>query len=1180
MKSKFRLRYRVIFLFIATVLFCNTALFAENENESIGVIADQFASPDAQYRPWVYWFWNNGNLTKEGITADLEAMQRVGIKGVLIMEVGQGSPQGPVDFMSDNWRDHFKFMIAEAQRCDIEVNMNNDPGWNGSGGAWIKPDEAMQVLTWTEINTTNENGPIVLKQPPTKHDYYHDIVVLAFPTPKDLSTKEPLSPDNHRRNTPMNKVTQDACIAKTAMIDLSDKLGTDGKLDWTPPNGDWTIIRFGHTCKGIMVAPAPQAGIGLECDKLSTKGADAAFNGQIAKLVADNKDFVGNIFVSTHIDSWENGSQNWTEKMRTEFKNRREYELLRFLPVFAGYVVENADITDRFLWDFRRTVSEMVMDNHVKRMKELANKNGIRLSIEAYGSPNDHIQYGGLADEPMGEFWIGGMAMETCRGMASAGHVYGRRIIGAEVFTANDSERWLEYPGSIKTLGDRALCEGINRFVFHRYSFQPWKDVKPGLMMGPWGIHYERTQTWWEQTTAWHEYLTRCQFMLRQGQFVADICYVEPEDSPQGFGDHPRLGYPWDQCGTDAVLQMECKDGKLVLPSGMSYKVLVLPQSDRMTPQLLEKTLELVRAGATVIGKRPTKAFGYSDYPNNDGKTKTLAGRLWPDEQQLSEPRVSQRSSSRRISSSRIISDKTPEEVLRLKGIVPDFVSDKRLHTIHRQTEFGDIYFVANPNDFAQLARVAFRAEGIPEIWFPESGKMVPATSWRTVNGVTSMLLPLAATESVFVVFRRDINAHGDAITSIVKDGKTLADLSEPLSRITINRAVYGVPGDEALQIDVTKEVAQKVSEGMTNIQVEQITKAVGDPKFKTPKTLTVDYSVGNRNFTVFAGDFGTVFLGNCIPNIKIISAKYGPQGDEARTLDVKDLLQSILDSGENRFSVTQMAHRLRDPAFMVVKTLDVKYEIDGKPGTWKGNDMMFVDFEQLDQHPLEFGFGILPDGQRSLSITSTGSYMVQFASGKSMSLKISELPEPCDISDGSWKVAFPKKEATFDKLASWSESNDEYIKYFSGTATYSKKFEIPMGFLGPNRRVILDLGRVEVVAELKVNGQGLGTLWTHTKTVDVTDYLKPGKDNELEIRVTNLWPNRLIGDEFLPPNGDRNPNGTLKQWPDWLLSGKPDPSGRETFSMWNLWSKDDALLPSGLIGPVKLIPVWTVPLE
>jgi hypothetical protein len=959
----------------------------------------------------VYWFWNNGNLTSEGITADLEAMQRVGIGGVLIMEVGQGAPRGPVDFMSDPWRELYHFMLAEAERLGIEVNMNNDAGWNGSGGTWITPELGMQMLTWTETRVSGSQKAVIsLPEPPKKRDYYRDIVVFAFPTPADVSRLDTLRPDNPVTSLRRKKPDNHALIARKDLIDLSDKMAADGKLDWQVPNGNWTILRIGHTCTGKVVGPPPAGFDGLECDKLSVKAAEAAFNGQIGRLVAENagRTGPGKPFMATHIDSWENGTQTWTPLMRNDFQQRRGYDVWNFLPVFAGYVIDSQDITDRFLWDFRRTVSDMTLDCYVGTFRRLAHEHGLQLTAEAYDSPCDFLQFAGMADEPIGEFWFGGgwvtengWRLFDCRGMASAGHVYGRKIIGAEAFTSTNTERWIQHPGTMKVLGDLAFGEGINRFIFHRYSFQPWINVKPGLMMGPWGVHYERTQTWWELTPAWHEYLTRCQFMLRQGNFVADIAYVEAEDSPQDFPGHPLNGYPWDQCGADAVYQMSVNDGKLTLPSGAAYEILVLPESDLMTEKLLKKVTELVRDGATVIGKKPAGTFGLAGYPENDRQVATLAAELWGD--------AVASSGEHTYGKGRIIWGKQPEDVLAAKGIRPDFGANRQLTRNHRRSADADIYFIANPEQSYLLAQVELRAAGQPEIWYPETGKIVKAPAYHTEKGITRLLLPLSSTESVFVVFPRQANSkNADPIVLLSHEGTVIVDLRVPVG-----------------------------------------------PEAKTPDETGAE------------------------PLLK-------------------------LNAGGLQF------HR-------------------------------------------------------------EGLYAFRTASGKTFEKKVS-LNKPLELS-GSWSVRFPDKETTFDRLISWSDSPDESIKYFSGTAVYRKSLKLPENFFTTGQRVELDLGMVDALAEVIINGRELGVLWKLEKTVDVTDVLNLKGENTLEIRVTNLWPNRLIGDEFLPPVPERKPDGTLESWPQWLWEGKPDPGGRQTFCMWNLWKKDDALISSGLIGPVRLIP-------
>ena len=310
-------------------------------------------------------------------------------------------------------------------------------------------------------------------------------------------------------------------------------MAKDGRLAWDVPPGKWTVLRFGHTPTGKDNHPAPLDGPGAGVRQAEPgRRRTRCSTGLMGKLIADSKPLAGKTLVATHIDSWEVGSQNWTPAFREEFQRLRGYDPLPFLPVMTGRVVESLEVSERFLWDLRQTISELV----VRELRRALPRAGAPARAAALHRglrrlPCDDMTYAGQADEPMGEFWSWtfGSGADWCTEMASAAHVYGKPILGAEAFTATDKEKWLGHPGNIKALGDWAFCEGINRFVFHRYALQPWRDVQPGMSMGPWGLHYERTQTWWEQSTAWHEYLARCQFLLQQGLFVADVCYLAPE---------------------------------------------------------------------------------------------------------------------------------------------------------------------------------------------------------------------------------------------------------------------------------------------------------------------------------------------------------------------------------------------------------------------------------------------------------------------------------------------------------------------------------------------------------------------------------------------------------------------------------------------------------------------------
>jgi hypothetical protein len=1325
-----------------------------------------FLHPPDSARPWVYSFWLNGNVTSNGITADLEAMKRVGIGGLLLMDVEQDTPPGTFSFASPEWRNLFKHLCAEAYRLGLQVNLNNDPGWCGSGGPWVTPELSMQKLVWTETQVqggAHFDGQ--LPRPEAFQGFYRDITVLAFPTldgdlvkmsdfaPKFTTSSGGSVPDaqallaagakpkielplpspgrpsyvqvefskpftarqmvldmglsvdqichgillssidgqsfkvvrefdaedsvlhlnfpevtaryfraqfslrnpdleglailnlefsprvriehvegkamfvrKHRYPGPNEfpgkasypVLANSLVINRSRVLDLTDHLDREGRLSWDVPPGTWTVIRFGHTSNGTENRPAPQGGHGLECDKLSKAGVQAVFDGFVRKIVQDIKDVSPDVLVSTHVDSWEVGPQNWTENFREEFQQRRGYDPLLFLPVMTGRVVENLEVSERFLWDLRQTVSDLLVDNYAGHLHELARQNGLRLSIEAYdGDPAIDLDYARQADEPTGEFWIlPPYEMDySCTEMASAAHVYGKPIVGAEAFTATSAEKWLWHPFMVKGYGDWAFCEGINRFVIHRYAFQPWTDPEraPGMTMGPFGLHYERTETWWNQSKAWNEYLTRCQFLLQQGHFVADICFLGPETSPLHWQaplqSRERIGYSFDLCTASAVLnRMNVKDRRIVLPDGMAYRVLVLPELETMTPALLAKLRELVQAGATIVGPKPVKSPSLMGFPQCDADVSRMAAELWG-------PCDGNRVKEHRVGKGRVVWGKTPEEVLAELGVPPDFdvsttFARENLRYAHRTLPGTEIYFVANRNSKAVETTAMFRVgDKRPELWWPDTGRIEGMQTYNLKSGRVGLPLRLEPFGSVFVVFRAGEKPDSSRITSITRNESPLLDLrsspqqTEPTDKRknlsnhhapnslmeltrgsadgtnTFTMAVWAKP-------DVEIDLPPESNFGKSAYGAERndaLYPPAGHDVYHSPDHAGTGLSIGRNGVCVFehtADYFAPVLVFPAmITNWTHVAVVYH-QGKPRLYLD-GTLVHEGQQSSFIVHSGVGVQHRRRSSPFQ------------GRLGEFFNaqRDLNATEIvELLKEMPIPkptpepvISITRSPRGTVQAEVWQKGDYLANTARGRHWSINVQDLPEPSEL-EGPWDLSFPKdwgapEKVTLKKLISWSEHADDGVKHFSGTATYSKSFTLPVGWLRSDHRVYLELGKVAVMAEVRINNKDLGILWKPPFRVDITEALKPG-DNLLEIEVVNLWANRMIGDEALPEDSERNANGTLKKWPDWLQSHQPSPTGRYTFTTWRLWKKDSALRESGLLGPVKILLSKRITLE
>ncbi|MCX7011881.1 MAG: glycosyl hydrolase [Candidatus Sumerlaeota bacterium] len=1081
-------------------------------------IEQGFAHPPDSARPQAWWHWMNGNVSREGVTADLEWMKRVGIGGVHAFHVANGIPSGPVAYLSDEWRAIMKYAIGEADRLGLEVCLHNCAGWSSSGGPWITPEFSMQTVVWSD---TPAHGPkrlsIQLPQPKSKEDYYRDIAVLAFPTPagergggEGFRIQEWKGKAGFARvNCPpldSSEVKPDDVIARGKIVDLSARMDATGTLDWEVPAGDWTIVRFGHTSTGATNHPAPPEGQGLECDKLSAAGADLAWRNTMQKVVDDAGPLAGKTFTTVLIDSYEVGSQNWTREFPAQFLQRAGYDLTPFLPAVTGRVVDSLEVSERFLWDFRRVIADLFAQDYYGHFAELCHARGMKLAAEPYGRNGnfDDFAVAARADLPMGEFWFGRQgAWHTwsCKLASSAAHAYGRPFAGSETFTAGGaSAAWIDHPYALKALGDHYYCQGDNQFIFHTSVHQPWMNVKPGMTMGHNGIQMNRNNTWAEQSKAWLAYLARCQYLLQQGRFVADLCYIASENAPntltlrEEMQPEPPAGYDYDALGAEALDRMTVEDGQIALPSGMRYRALVLPDDPFMRPETLKKVAALVDGGAIVYGPRPVRSSSLTNHPACDTEVEEIARRLWDP----ANPR-------------HVVHDEPLATALANLGISPDFevhASDggANIEYIHRRVGDAEVYFVSNQRQEPASVECVFRVEGRqPELWRPETGKIAAAARWRPVaEGRTAVPLDLEPAESVFVVFRKAADG-ADPVVKWTRDGRPATSELAAGNSLIIRRAVYGVlDGKPEQQKDVTQALRDLARNGRLSVRVDN--QIAGDPAKKTPKALRVDYTWQGRSMTVIVA--------------------------EKETLNIPE-----------------------SPALDSVAPASVAPAPDLR----------------------------VANGHLTLTAWQSGTYAFETASGKHASVDVGSLPTALTLA-GPWSLRFPAgwgapEQVEWKDLISWPEHPDEGVKYFSGTATYVTEFDLPASVLGGHRVWRLDLGDVQVIAEASLNGKDLGILWKPPFAAEVTGVIRPGA-NRLEVRVTNLWPNRLIGDERYPDLVERKAKGKgdrgsgVVEIPQWVWDGgaMPATTERKTFATWKHYSADAPLLPSGLLGPVRLL--------
>ncbi|MEZ4992162.1 MAG: glycosyl hydrolase [Saprospiraceae bacterium] len=565
-------------------------------------------------------------------------------------------------------------------------------------------------------------------------------------------------------SVPSPEVPAGAAIDPEKIIDLTAKMDTNGQLHWEVPAGNWTILRTGYSLTGAKNRPAVPAGLGLEVDKLSKEHVLSYIQQYLDPIKAQLGPLYGKSLQYILLDSWEAGMQNWTEKMPEEFLQRRGYSLLPYLPVLSGRIVGNAETSDRFLWDFRRTLADLFAENFYSVMTEYMHKQGLNTYSEASGVSleilEDVLLCKKYVDIPMCEFWVrdlhpSAMYHVDVRGAASAAHAYGKTFVGAEAFTGGGYES----PQTLKRVSDYWFTQGVNRLVFHTSAHQPL-DTKPGNTMV--GTHLHRNITWAEQAAPFMTYLSRNAYLLQQGKFVADIAYLLKEGAPStmpfwgaGLNPPPPEGYDYDYVNADILINRMTVDnqGRIVIPDGMSYRILVLPISGTMRLETLQKLHKLVNDGATILGPKPSNPPGLEGFPQTLPVFDQLTNELWGDLDGISRTK-------QYFGKGRVFWGEQPADVLNAIGVQQDVIHSRSLNTkiswIHRQVSNTDIYFISSQSDQIETLDFSFRINGRqPELWFSENGR-IESVSYKMKGDRTVVPIRFDPYGSVFVIFRKD----------------------------------------------------------------------------------------------------------------------------------------------------------------------------------------------------------------------------------------------------------------------------------------------------------------------------------------------------------------------------------------------------------------------------------------
>lgn len=1130
-------------------------------------LVKSFLTPPKDARPQVWWHWMDGNVSKEGIRKDIEWMKRNGIGGFHQFDAGgvnmPRAAKVKLPYLSDGWKDAFRFALNLADSLDMDVTIASAPGWSSTGGTWVKPEDAIKKLEWRSIDT--RGGKISVQLPDlynvvgpyqdyhTDNDrikiepYGKDLYVLAVRLPysdksmnalgaqvsksestisvefrkpqtiKSLTLKTMAMGDRPRTGKPecrnilecsddglkwrkvcdieptvlpyltMNvpptcaqffrvkgekleslelftvmkinhsqelggfgiihdfwkyhtPYSKDA-IRTSDIIDLTGKMTADGKLECSLPAGRWRIYRFGWSITGKINHPASPEATGLEVDKLDPDAWMRYFRTYL-DLYKDAADgMLGEKGIRyLLVDSYEAGAYTWTPKLAKEFKARRGYDLLPWLPVLAGEIIGSSQMSERFLWDWRRTLGELFCENY-DRINEIVNEYDLAGRYTESHEASRAYTGDGMdpkikATIPMAAFWMEntptGSAVPSAicdiRESASVSHIYGQRLVAAESFSVNGDEgRAYTYcPENMKYIADVGLSAGVNRFVIHESASQPNDQYLPGLQLFRYGQWLHRNETWGEYAWVLTDYLARSSSMLQQGNSVADILLYYGEDlnitglyGGQAFSSLPQVpdGYNYDFANPTVLRSgIKVENRTLVAPSGARYRVLWLDRNcEVMSLDILKKIKEFADAGVIICGKEPKSCAGLKA---DDRAFASIVDDIWH---------------SRRKN----VFAKGLEDCLRRSGIQPDFRATVTSPVAEPVVRHSSPTIKATGGSAGHFDKLSDRNMSLSD---QENAVEAPANAPDSYGDFKYVHRTLPDSTQIYWV--RNFSGKDSNVELSFRDGGKFAAIFNPengdVTDADVNRSTVSLP---LLSADARFVVLSN------------------RPQIK----VTID--------TVFVNTTDTTMI--CTSD-----------STEVHPVD------SLVRAGHFDTSASSAQRKLSDQGISL-------------------RDQQNSVAEPVEATTIQ-------------TVTST------------------------------WQVHFDQKnggtaDEEFPELVSWTRKENPIVKYFSGTAIYKTTVTIDSTQLATSARIFIDLGVVKNIADLSINGTPAGVLWKAPfRTADIKPLLKEG-DNLLEIKITNVWRNRMIGD--VQP-GEKHPVTAIRRF----------------------YKSTDKLLPSGLLGPVRII--------